>query len=834
MQVPGHSATPMPLHVTDAPGGLTPEQVLAQTPPHLLGGLPPHLSALSSSEFSVGHLSGFPPDESTATPATCIEPRRGSSPASPPHLHCPSASAGLTPQQVLAQTPRHLLGGLPPHLPELLPSDSSPSRSAVSELASDRSLLLSEQQPAQPGCSESDPDGKFFLPHLAGATPEQVLTKIPPHFLRGLPPHLSALLSGDVQPTPSEPQLVQPHLAMSETPKQTGVATQNVFFDSNSKALTQEIWQTVEDQKDKHQLKLHEQKLKASSPPPTNPDAMYPPTRDAPNMSSAPFDGLDGWKMIYGENCPVVVPAPLLPPLGPKFYYRVMEDSQPIYAEPVCESLKIGTHEKGEIVRIEDFRGGWAKVAAETEAQLEEKWEGWMLTEDGQSTLLEEISDPDEQERIYTRGLFRRVWRVHDHIAGRLRDRSERAVRYFCGGRVPPGKKDELPPEGTRALNAFWGLEARYVKLGPGEEYWPQGSMHLHPKEEGRAGHWRVFAARPFDKFELVEVCPLVDIDIQDTIHSMPLRYNIIEVPKEEASKGRRPGRALKVCIAMGYGMLYQQSICLEDASVNFEPISNWNCQMIPTGGHLYIYTTRRVLADEELVLRFERCFRTDQGETIDWAGFTPYWRRERHPETFSRALSVPHGPRKVRPVPGSVKFGKSKLHDRGIFTDANFKRGEIVEICPCLILDGPGARGASDLAFKLPAIDIDCGGRKLVKRSDLFVIPLGYGSMHNHLPRDNGENLQWFYDETTQCMVYIACPKEDASEIPRNTELCIDYGDAYWDDPMRRLTLDWKRKELVDVSTVQLPELSHSESARLRGNVTKGILAAQLERARA
>jgi hypothetical protein len=82
------------------------------------------------------------------------------------------------------------------------------------------------------------------------------------------------------------------------------------------------------------------------------------------------------------------------------------------------------------------------------------------------------------------------------------------------------------------------------VRLGEGEEYWPQGALTLtpgyvrsgweQPKEESRHGHWRVFAARPFGANELIEVCPLVEVDTETCLASMQLRMNIVETPADE------------------------------------------------------------------------------------------------------------------------------------------------------------------------------------------------------------------------------------------------------------------------------------------------------------
>jgi len=319
------------------------------------------------------------------------------------------------------------------------------------------------------------------------------------------------------------------------------------------------------------------------------------------------------------------------------------------------------------------------------------------------------------------------------------------------------------------------------------------------PQEEARSGHWRVFAARPFGAHELVEVCPLVRVDhVESMFASMQLRMNVVETAADEDAHITGKYGRVRNNLPLGFGMLYQQSIQLWDVQVNWTPVTNFNCKMLPVGNHMYIYSTRKIQANEELVLDYRRNFRSDRGEVIDFAGFTPYWTREKPPANFLKALTSPHGPRKVRPVPGSVKFGKSKLHERGVFADANFKKGEIVEICPCLILDKNGADCMQDYVFHIPAVKVRVGAREVVKRGERYILPLGNGGLYNHLEAENGQNVSWYYDETSHCMVWVAEPQ--GLDIVKNEELCFDYGEAYWDVPARRHQRPGFKAEMRDV----------------------------------
>jgi len=280
---------------------------------------------------------------------------------------------------------------------------------------------------------------------------------------------------------------------------------------------------------------------------------------------------------------------------------------------------------------------------------------------------------------------------------------------------------------------------------------------------------------------------PLVKVDTELCIASMQLRMNLVETSADDDAATTGMTGRVQSCIPLGYGMLYQQSIELEGVKLNWTPVTNFNCKFIPVSGHMYIYATRKIPAGEELILEYQRNFRTDEGEVIDFTGFTPYWSRPKPPEVFANALAPPcESPREVRSVPGCVKFGKSRLHERGVFAGAAYRKGEIIEACPCLVLDRNGAACMQDYCFHLPDVSVELQGRSITKRQARYVLPCGYGGMYNHLDAE-GENVEWLYDETSQCCVYMARPPDGGEVVQRNAELCFDYGEAYWDAPSRR-----------------------------------------------
>lgn len=96
----------------------------------------------------------------------------------------------------------------------------------------------------------------------------------------------------------------------------------------------------------------------------------------------------------------------------------------------------------------------------------------------------------------------------------------------------------------------------------------------------------------------------------------------------------------------------------------------------------------------------------------------------------------------------------------RGVFTTVDLKEGDLVEVCPTLVLN------IKDLSGRI--------GRYLFSHPDnieLAVLPLGYGALYNH--SDDKWNVHYEVRETE--MVYVA-----AFDIPAMSELLIFYGETY------------------------------------------------------
>lgn len=101
----------------------------------------------------------------------------------------------------------------------------------------------------------------------------------------------------------------------------------------------------------------------------------------------------------------------------------------------------------------------------------------------------------------------------------------------------------------------------------------------------------------------------------------------------------------------------------------------------------------------------------------------------------------------------------------RGVFASRAIGEGEIVEVCPALILPYPFRQ----LSPQVQRYAFNWGA--LAKEPESYALALGYGGMYNH---DNPANLRYEAVADIRCMRYIA-----ARDIAADEELTINYNAA-------------------------------------------------------
>lgn len=140
------------------------------------------------------------------------------------------------------------------------------------------------------------------------------------------------------------------------------------------------------------------------------------------------------------------------------------------------------------------------------------------------------------------------------------------------------------------------------------------------------------------------------------------------------------------------------------------------------------------------------------------------------------------------QPAIGYVKDTGTAI-GRGVYADRSISPGEIVEICPVILVSGD----FDDLPAEIRHIVFNWNA--LAKMSGFHAIALGYGSMYNH---SNPANLRYEACGNGQFLRFIA-----VSQIAKDTELTVNYNalggnptsdnDTWFEDneiePIQRLT---------------------------------------------
>jgi len=106
-----------------------------------------------------------------------------------------------------------------------------------------------------------------------------------------------------------------------------------------------------------------------------------------------------------------------------------------------------------------------------------------------------------------------------------------------------------------------------------------------------------------------------------------------------------------------------------------------------------------------------------------------------------------------------SLKYSK-KIKDRGVFANKNYKKNEILEICPTVTVPFKISKPLQSYVFEYD------------ENYNLF--PLGYCGMYNHSDTPNIESII-----TPNKQIKLIVIKD----IKKDEEIFISYGKKYWDE---------------------------------------------------
>ena len=97
----------------------------------------------------------------------------------------------------------------------------------------------------------------------------------------------------------------------------------------------------------------------------------------------------------------------------------------------------------------------------------------------------------------------------------------------------------------------------------------------------------------------------------------------------------------------------------------------------------------------------------------------------------------------------------------RGVFAAKDFKEGEIIEVCPVIIVPGGETKLMDDSIMSDYVFE-------WTEEPETYAVVLGYGSIYNH---SNEPNAEFDTDYENHTMVFSAI-----RDIKKGEEICTDY----------------------------------------------------------
>ena len=112
------------------------------------------------------------------------------------------------------------------------------------------------------------------------------------------------------------------------------------------------------------------------------------------------------------------------------------------------------------------------------------------------------------------------------------------------------------------------------------------------------------------------------------------------------------------------------------------------------------------------------------------------------------------------------IAIKDSPLHGLGVFACKDIKIGDIIELCPYIVVDNDDLaefNRLNDYLFGSPDQDGD------------YLVVLGYAMMYNH---DDQPNAEWEIDDDDHRFVRFTALRD----IKAGEEITQDYGTEYWE----------------------------------------------------
>jgi len=111
------------------------------------------------------------------------------------------------------------------------------------------------------------------------------------------------------------------------------------------------------------------------------------------------------------------------------------------------------------------------------------------------------------------------------------------------------------------------------------------------------------------------------------------------------------------------------------------------------------------------------------------------------------------------------IEVQDSPLHGLGVFATAPIAKGEVIELCPYIVIDDDDLQEANrlnDYLYNSP------------DRVGDYLCVMGFGMLYNH---GNPANAEWQIDDDNRFVRFSAL-----CDIEAGAEIVHDYGEEYWD----------------------------------------------------
>lgn len=106
-----------------------------------------------------------------------------------------------------------------------------------------------------------------------------------------------------------------------------------------------------------------------------------------------------------------------------------------------------------------------------------------------------------------------------------------------------------------------------------------------------------------------------------------------------------------------------------------------------------------------------------------------------------------------------------------GVFATKDIKKGEVIEICPLILISQDDFELISRTKLGLYVYDDAFNFNNSTYSSGGVVLALGYGSIYNHSRRPNAD---WRRTSTRTAEFF------STKDIKAGQEICVDYGEDY------------------------------------------------------